>query len=191
MESLNLNGRVVGRTAGGRILVELTVEEYLESLPVLDPATAPMPAFVQKMSSEIRKHLEIPDVEVPATLPAKHRGGRPRGKATPAQRAFNGQREKSAKAAEERTCPHCKGKYTPGRKDQTNCLSAACREKQKQLAGMAARAGKAKLAKPTPAATVAPAVDRIAAIKAAQARVAARQAPGEQPIETKGADREF
>ena len=169
---MNLNGRIFGRTADGMILVKLTVGEYLETLPEIEARLlAEAPVRIEK----------APHVDPPAAV---RKPAREPGKATPAQRRFNGTgrkpkaAKKKAHVSESKTCPHCGESYTPKRSDQTNCLKPDCRTKQKAVFLAAFKARKA--AEP-PSSTSTPPVDRIAVLKAVQARVAARQALGESP----------
>lgn len=171
---MNLNGRICGRTADGMILVKLTVGEYLESLPTIETG-----------KEAVTKEPAAVSVPPMPALPAAPVAVRKPGRATPAQRRFNGSGRKPARKPATknapRECPHCHESYTPKRKDQT-CPKPDCRKKHK--AAYMAQWHKEHDSKPaTPPPASAPPPDRIATLKAAQARVVARQALGEQPPE--------
>ena len=133
MSEMNLNGRIFGRTADGMILVKLTVNEFLETLPA---------AF-----STVAELEKAPD---PVTVI-----DRKPGKATPAQRKFNGK-------PDSRTCESCGKSFMPRRKDQTCCnkvcrtrLSNALTNARRKPAKSASQAAPAVFA-PTPAAKLTP-----------------------------------
>ena len=128
---MNLNGRIVGKL-GGKILVALTVEEYLDALPDL---TAMMPPAV--VEGERRRPAALPamrPVYMREDPPSDPVSGRVPGRATPAQQRFNGKGWKKKAAKGEvpglapRTCPYCSKSYQPVRRDQTFCLAPACKK---------------------------------------------------------------
>lgn len=178
LENMNLNERIYGRTTEGRILIWLTAEEYMDTIPKIDAFARPsvfQPFTVTGKSGALAASDPLGLKPAPKARKAqKNKVGRPKKEKAPKVTPPKGEVAKLAP----RECPHCHESYTPRRCDQTNCLKPACRRKQQALfqAASAARLGNAPSASTPP-------VDRVSAIKAAQARVAARQALGEPPLE--------
>lgn len=190
---MNLNGRIVGKM-NGKILVALTVEEYLDSLPQItidaDGSVSAAPAAATPRAPAVVAQTD------PDPAPAH---GRPRGKSTPAQRRFAGARAvnagKAPKAAlDEKACVICGKPYKPRRCDQKTCLAPACRQELKlaMLKDYRAKHAKPKKTASQAAPAAAPAKAghltheqkqaRLDAIKAAAARVKARNpAPARIP----------
>ncbi len=120
--SLNLNGRIFGRTKDGLVLVGITIEEYLEALPLLDPAAG---AFIP---------------EEPAASPALSPWINQKPAPSAAQKAFGhapfGKPRRPGASTvptppslatlarlAPRACEVCGKEYQPRRKDQRACGS--------------------------------------------------------------------
>jgi len=146
---LNLNGRIVGKTPGGMLLVSITLEEYMESLPVVDPGDRlEIPEGMTRGEDPLLKVVKQGVEAIGAALAPVPAPRRPDGKATPAQRKFNGKRplkvvrEPRGAALAQRVCENgeCGKAYQPIRKDQRFCCTTCCRT----------GSNKARYAKPTP-----------------------------------------
>lgn len=102
-----MENRIVGRTASGRVLVELTAEEYMESLPVWAPLLTRESTDAQELAEALERKARIQ--------------ARQPGKATAAQRRF-GHTGKPAKVKlDPRVCVECGKTYQPTRCDQKCC----------------------------------------------------------------------
>lgn len=124
---MSLNGRIVGKM-GDKILVALSMEEYLEALPRVSVSGAEGGVIdVETVADRARRFMR--DERIALAQP-----GRPPGKAAAAQRRFNGSVRKPAPKKGEvaklapRECSYCKKQYNPVRRDQTFCLAPACKK---------------------------------------------------------------
>jgi hypothetical protein len=167
MESLNLNGRVVGKTDDGKILVALTVEEYLDALPPIavignEHEEKPQPVMAGGANSRGARtqaaHIAQPKVPRQARQ-------KPAEKPAPLGKADKGTR----------ICVVCGNPFAVRRKDQKTC-GGDCKVRHSVSLAKDWRArGNAK--KPTTPAAPPPKVDktqRLDAIREAARRVNAR-----------------
>lgn len=126
MNEMNLNGRIFGQTADGMILVKLTVVEFLETLPRVDPAEVRIRDNKELVEAELRK-AKAKAAGTPSPDPAI----RQPGKATEAQRRFGHpeprRRSTGKPQLDPRVCVFCSNSFQPKRCDQT-CCSVTCRK---------------------------------------------------------------
>ena len=138
---LDLTGRIVGRTADGRVLVALTMDEYLETLPVIGQRSQeavdvdfgrralaalgvgwPAAAEAKKYEARIMTRAAVKDAS--AAKPVR-KAGLPR---KTAQEPVRRGRGKPKQLPAKRACEHCGVAFAPVRATSRFC-SIVCRAK--------------------------------------------------------------
>jgi hypothetical protein len=186
MSPINLHGRVVGKTELGMILVAITIEEYLETLPTVDPSGK---ALAAGETARIPDGMTrgVPFLDAAAQVQRDPPAAKQKRELTPKQKAFGaiGLKHRGTGPKQPnrdpRACEVCGKTYTPKRRDQRACgkpcrISSNIYSKGKKPAPALPPAPAATVADPAP--TGAPRKLTMAEMKAIRDRVYAGKKPG-------------